>query len=383
MYDHQKVFEVEHKGHVVGWIVLDSLAHNLTFGGCRIIPDLTCDEVRELANTMTKKLIVHGLPTGGAKGGVVANAGGLPLDEILFAFGAGLRGVLDTHVVIGKDLGATDHKIDMIYKGVGSHQLTPVQKSFPDIDVPTSIADLDGYIPNMTALGVLYSALAAANRDDLDGVRVCIQGAGAVGKGAALRFMETGASIVAISDINQAVVSEGKGFTAEDIEAGLEGGNIDASRLQNSKVIGRDELFAVDCDLMILAAGSNTVDEKLADGIQASQLVEGSNFGLTLPARDVLARKGTLVVPDIVASSSSAAMVCRQLGAGNQANSDELWRDIQHGIHESTRECIRLSQQHKCTIREAFNDAFLPERRQKISYKNGVDCSFEADSKNS
>ena len=104
---------------------------------------------------------------------------------------------------------------------------------------------------------------------------------------------------------------------------------------------------------------------------------------MTLPARDGLARKGTLVVPDIVASSSSAAMVCRQLGAGSQANSDELWRDIQHGIHESTRECIRLSQQHKCTIREAFNDAFLPERRQKISYKNGADCSFEADSKNS
>ncbi len=375
MYEKQKVLEIKSDGVLLGYIVVDSFRNGLSFGGCRILNDLRQEEVQELAQTMTKKLFIHGLPIGGSKGGVIANAGGLDIEDILYRFGQSARGILDNSIVIGKDLGATNDRIALIYKGLGSRQLTPVQKKFPNSDLPEFLNGLNGYLPNMTALGVMYATLAALGREDLKGVRVAIQGAGAVGRGAFFRFLESGATVVGMSDIENCVIN-GSGLKREGVEKGVQNGKIDVECFEGSDIESSQYLLSTDCDVLVLAAGSNTVDGQVAKNIKANYIVEGSNFGLKLDARDQLFERSVVVVPDIIASSSSAAMVCSQMGSGNQLDGEKLWKDIREGIFKSTQACLEISKHDKVSIRNALNQIYLPRIASEFDFQWGAETQL-------
>ncbi len=375
MYEKQKVLEIKSDGVLLGFIVVDSFRNELSFGGCRILNDLKKEEVQELAHTMTKKLFIHGLPIGGSKGGVIANAGGMEIDDILYRFGQSARGILDKSIIIGKDLGATNDRIAMIYKGLGSRQLAPVQRNFPKSVLPEFLNGLKGYLPNMTALGVMYTTLAATGREDLKGVRVAIQGAGAVGRGAFFRFQECGATVVGMSDIENSV-SNNSGLKREDVEKGIQNGKIDVKCFEGSAIEPSQSLLTTECDVLVLAAGSNTVDGQVAKNIKANYIIEGSNFGLKLDARDELFERSVVVVPDIIASSSSAAMVCSQMGSGDQIDPEKLWKNIKLGIFKSTQACLEISKHDKISIRNALNKIYLPRIASEFDFQWGAEIQF-------
>src|SRR4051812_5879469 len=53
-----------------GVLVVDNSFFGPAGGGTRMAPDLTEDEVADLARAMTYKYALNGLPTGGAKAGI-------------------------------------------------------------------------------------------------------------------------------------------------------------------------------------------------------------------------------------------------------------------------------------------------------------------------
>ncbi|HEU4410818.1 MAG TPA: Glu/Leu/Phe/Val dehydrogenase dimerization domain-containing protein [Polyangiaceae bacterium] len=347
-----------------GWLVVDTLRDGLAFGGFRFSPAVTEAEVRGLARAMTWKLAGHGLPTGGAKGGLRCDPSDPRLGDWLRAFVAQCGEPLRRVAVVGKDMGATDALLDRLYAELGRAQLALIRPRAGGRACPERLRDLSGYVPHMTGRGVAWAA-AAALSGDIAGRRVAIQGAGAVGVGAAVRLAELGAETVAISDARGTLAAPPGGALPVEglVRAAGPGGLIDRGRCDFAHVAApRDALLSAEADVLVLAASSHSVDEALAAGVRAPLVVEGSNFGLTEGAREALAARGVAVIPDVIASSSSAAMVCHQLATGNAWPADALWATIRGAIERSVALGLEGARRDGVTVREAYLRRFAGGR---------------------
>ena len=339
---------------VAGWLVIDTLADGLAFGGFRFTPTVTRSEVERLARCMTWKLAGHGLPVGGAKAGLRCDPTGEGLARKLRVFAEHTGEALRGRVMVGKDMGASDAILDALYHAVGVPQLGLVQRRAPGAAVPDRLRDLTGYRRHMTGLGVAWAAEAALG-GAVQGARVAIQGFGLVGAGAAVRLRDLGAVVVAVSDAAGAV-AHADGLDVAELLAATEGRKtVDRAALRGRfEARGRDSLFDIDADVLVLAAASHSVDAPLAAQIAAPLVVEGSNFGLTDEARTELHRRGRVVIPDLIASSSSAAMVARQMAARNTLGEAALWRDIRAAIAQETRESLAAALRSGADVRTAY-----------------------------
>jgi glutamate dehydrogenase (NAD(P)+) len=274
---------------------------------------------------MHHKLLPVGLPTGGAKAGLKADPGDPLLLEKARAFGEQARQLLSTTVVLGKDMGATDAVMEAIYAGAGISQLFLAKTR--GASCPDRIGELAGYRSHMTGLGVAW-AVRAARKEGVEGARVLVQGWGVVGKGSAVRLEEIGATVVGHSDVQGAHVGE--------------------------QVLERDALLGMEADVLVLAAASGSVDEALARTVSAPLVVEGANLALTADARKVLFSRGIEVVPDCIASCSSASLVASQVALGNEGDPAAIWARIEAGIAASIQEARVLGAEEGIPLREAF-----------------------------
>jgi glutamate dehydrogenase (NAD(P)+) len=150
---------------------------------------------------------------------------------------------------------------------------------------------------------VAFVAREAARKVGLDlaGARVAVQGFGNVGSHAAEAFAELGCRVVAVSDALGGVRNPA-GLDVDELlrraRAGVTGHDgMDAEHIDN------DELLATECEILVPAAVGGVLHEGNADRVRARMVVEGANVPLTPGADRVLAERGTIVVPDILANA--------------------------------------------------------------------------------
>lgn len=352
----QTVYATETHG-VLAWLVIDRIKNGLAFGGFRFTDTVDFKQVSMLARTMSWKLAGHGLPVGGAKAGVSCRPDHPDINAILKDLASAWREPLSQHVILGKDMGASDALLDQLYTYLGKPQLHLVQANAPA--APSRIRDLSGYVRDMTGLGAVISADAAVG--SLKGKRLLIQGAGIVGAGVAMRAKQHGALVVGISDVDRAIVCADGLPVAEKVLAARETGRpFDLSQLDGvgGTWISRDTMLAQNADILFLAAGSHVVTEAIAQTIRAATVVEVSNFGLTQEANTVLFERGILVVPDVISSSSSAAMTCYQLSKGNGWKPGPLWDLIENNIRAAVTSGMERSKLERESLREAYRSVY-------------------------
>jgi glutamate dehydrogenase/leucine dehydrogenase len=349
-----------------GWLCVNTLNNGMAFGGCRFDLSVTRADVEQLAQCMTWKLAAHGLPVGGAKGGLCIDPRSPHIQNVIKAFAKGASEFLTTRVVLGKDLGATNELMDAMYASLNMNQLDIIKRQGA-YHGPGRLRDLTGYRPHMTGLGVTWACQSALN-DKIKGVRVGIQGSGAVGMGTAYHMFNLGARVVAMSDVSCAIIKD-SGFSFSDLSEIISNGQIqrEIATQKGAQVIVTDQLLTSDLDLLILAASSHSVKGSHAEKIKASTVAEGSNFGLTPDARIILQKRNVLVIPDILASSSSGAMVAYQLSSRNQLSYDDLWTKIHSGIKESVAASIRASNVSKVDLRTAYINEVVPGLLKKAA----------------
>jgi glutamate dehydrogenase (NAD(P)+) len=341
------------------YISVNTLRGGMAFGGCRFSPNVTAEEVSELAYCMSLKLAPHGLPVGGAKGGFAVSPQNPKMLNIAADFGKQMGQLLKSNVVLGKDLGATDEIMDHIYASAGFPQLSPVHAHHPGKKVPNRIRDLTGYQKNMTGKGVSWAA-SAYFKEKIAKQTVIIQGSGAVGVGTAIRLMDMGATIVGISDKDHAVYNK-TGLSREFFTTMIQGGKIDPQKIpKQSELLQSEQLYGLNANILILAAASRSVLDSHASKVQAELVVEGSNFGLVETARTLLFKRGLMVIPDVIASSSSAAMVAYQMSSGNGIAEDDMWNRIQTSILQATSQTVEVSRVEKIEPRQAYVDILVP-----------------------
>jgi glutamate dehydrogenase/leucine dehydrogenase len=157
-----------------------------------------------------------------------------------------------------------------------------------------------------TAQGGYYVLNEAAKKLKIKtGSAVAVQGFGNAGANMAKIVAENGYKVVAVSDSRGAVYNS-KGL---DIQALLKhkektGGVINFSGGKNLS----DDILEQDVKVLVLAALENSVTLDNVNSIKASLIIELANGPVALDADEVLAKKGIVVVPDILANAGGVGV---------------------------------------------------------------------------
>lgn len=280
-----------------------------TKGGIRYHPGVTIDEVKALAMFMTWKCAVVGIPYGGAKGGVKVDAKAMSqseLENLTRRYTSELMPILgpDTDIP-APDVNTNGQTMAWLMDTYSMN----VGHSVPGVTTgkPIVLGGSEGRV-EATGRGVVF-AIEEAVKDlefDLEGARVAVQGFGNVGSIAAELISELGAKVVAVSDSRGGIYNP-NGLDLRQVrlhkqENGMLQGFADADNISD------EELFALDCDILIPSALENTITEENADRIKARLIAEGANGPTTPEADDILFDRGITLLPDIYANAGGVTV---------------------------------------------------------------------------
>jgi glutamate dehydrogenase/leucine dehydrogenase len=318
-------------------VVIDNTARGPAIGGVRVSPEVDVEEVYRLARTMTFKSAVADLPHGGAKSGIIADPADPDIERIFRIFARLIGGL--TEYIPAPDMGCNEAAMAWIHDEIGRVA-----------GLPEEIGGLPLDKLGATGYGLAECAEVACGHAGmkLSGARVAIQGFGSVGKAAARFLAAKGAFVVAASDSRGAVHSPGGLPVGKLVAAVEEEGTVAACA--EGKRIDREELFTVDCDILIPAAIPDAIHEGNAGQIKAGLILEGANIPATPQAERILARRGVLIVPDFIANAGGLIMAAMEVAGKSEG---EAFAAIGEKIRANTRRILEKSERENVLPREA------------------------------
>jgi glutamate dehydrogenase len=278
-------------------------------GGIRFHPELTIDDVRDLAFLMVLKCAVVNIPFGGSKGGVVVNPKELSRNELEQVTRGYIRAIAE-YIGPYKDIPApdvyTDEKImvwimDEYERIKGQH--VPAVVTGKPLELAGSRARRYS-----TSLGGIYVLEEAMRKTGMGRSEVCVavQGFGNVGENAAGILFDRGYKIVAVSDSKGGIYSDSgldiKAVIKHKREKGSVGG------FQGSKDITNDELLTSDCDILIPAALSDQLNAGNAKEVKAKIVLELANAPTTTEADEIFYDKKIMLIPDVLANAGGVVV---------------------------------------------------------------------------
>lgn len=284
-------------------------ARGPTKGGIRFHPELTLDDVRDLAFLMALKCAVLNIPFGGAKGGVAVNPKELSRKELEQVTRGYIRAISD---FIGpyKDIPApdvyTDEKImvwilDEFERIKGEH--VPAVVTGKPIELGGSKAR--SYSTSLGGIHVLEEAMKKTKMNKT-GSDIAIQGFGNVGENAARILYQTGYKITAVSDSRGGIINKDSLNIPEVMGYKQKTGSV--VDFPGSKNITNAELMVSDCDILIPAALSEQLNEYNAKDVKAKIVLELANAPTTIEADRVFQDNEILVIPDILANAGGVVV---------------------------------------------------------------------------
>jgi glutamate dehydrogenase (NAD(P)+) len=291
-----------------GVLVIDNTARGTGKGGTRMSPTLTVGEVARLARTLTWKWAAVDLFHGGAKAGILGDPRSPGKERILRAFARALANEVPREYVFGLDMGLNENDAAIFVDELGDRGAST--------GLPRTLGGLPYDQLGVTGFGVAEVADAAAPMIGfhLAGARVAIQGFGAVGRAAAERLDQLGASVVAVSTADGWVHDPDGLDVAELVAASTAYGDACVTHHPSYSPAAQD-LLTAPVDVLIPAAREDTVDVDIAASTTARLIIEGANLPTTAAAREVLHERGVVVVPDFIANAGGVVAAAHSTDA--------------------------------------------------------------------
>ena len=295
-------------------------------GGIRFSDEVDLQEVEALASLMTYKCAIVDVPYGGAKGGIAIDPKKYSVHE--------LEMITRRYTMELKKYGFIGPGVDVPAPdvGTGAREMSWIKDTYTmlygmdDVSAsacvtgkPLSQGGIQGRT-EATGLGLYYAtrdflqneAFCAANgiKPGVAGKTVILQGFGNVGYYAAKFFRDNGAKVIAVSEYNGAV------YNADglDIEA------LKKHQLKEKSLLGfagaQRELPAEralamieePCDILVPAALEKQITKDNAPRIRAKLVSEGANGPTTPWAEEILNKKGTIVLPDMLMNAGGVTV---------------------------------------------------------------------------
>jgi glutamate dehydrogenase (NAD(P)+) len=277
-------------------------------GGIRYHSTADLDEVRALAALMTWKTALVDLPFGGAKGGIQCEPHLMSEAEIqrmTRRFMLAISYVLGVNRDIpAPDLNTNAQTMAWMMDAYGQrYGYTPAIVTGKPVELGGSLGR-----DAATGRGVVIVTEEAARHlgRPLEGATVAIQGFGNVGSWAARLYAEQGCRVVAVSDVRGGIYREdGLDIGAVMTHVGESGSVVGCPGTES---ITNEEILLLGVDWLVPAALGGVIHARNADKVAARAVVEAANHPVTPEADAILADRGVLVIPDIMANSGGVTV---------------------------------------------------------------------------
>lgn len=303
-------------GHIevfTGYRVQHSSARGPCKGGIRYHPEVDLNEARALAALMTWKCAVVDLPYGGAKGGVCCNPRQMSETEVCRLTRRYTAMILP---ILGprRDIPAPDVNTNPQVMAWMADTVSMLEGNSVIEVVTGKPVAMGGSLgrKEATGRGVAIAAREILKRIERQAAdtRVAVQGYGNVGSVAATLLHEMGCPVVAISDVSGGLHNP-RGLDIPAINAFMD--KHPRSLLEDVEPNGADrisneELLTCDVDLLVPAALEHQLRADNAPHVRARIIVEGANGPTTREADAILADRGVVVAPDILANAGGVVV---------------------------------------------------------------------------
>jgi len=133
-----------------------------------------------------------------------------------------------------------------------------------------------------------------------------IQGFGNVGATAARCFHDAGARITALQDVGGTLWNP-RGIDLPALQTWVANGGA-LAEWQGAEPITAADFWSVEVDILVPAALEGQIHVGNAHAIRAGIVLEGANGPTTPEADDILAERGVLVVPDVLANAGGVTV---------------------------------------------------------------------------
>lgn len=269
-------------------LAIHSTARGPAFGGCRLWTydnELAAlNDALRLSQGMSLKNALAELPFGGGKAVIIKPAGDFDRPALFAAFGRAVQSLQGDYIT-AEDVGTTT--ADML----GMQAQTAFVSGIPRDGA------FGGDPSPKTAWGVFVSIEAGVRlqlrRGSLDGVRVALQGLGAVGWHLAEFLHQAGAKLV-VADVDPAKVER-------------------AQALLGAQAVGVDDILSADVDVLAPCALGASLNALTVPSIRARLIAGAANNQLaTLADGDALQQRGICYLPDYLVNAGGIISVARE-----------------------------------------------------------------------
>ncbi|MCH8500293.1 MAG: amino acid dehydrogenase [Aliidiomarina sp.] len=250
-------------------------------------------DVLRLSRGMTYKSALAGLPLGGGKAVIIGDAKKDKSEAFFKAYGRFVN------ALGGKYITAEDVNIRTSDIAIVATETAYVAGT------EGKAGDPSPHTAEGTYLGLKAAAKHAFGNEDLSGLKIAIQGLGAVGYDFAKYCANEGAKLI-VCDVNQESVDRAVA------ELGAEAVSIDA-------------IYDADVDVYAPCALGATINDETLKRIKAKVIAGSANNQLATPAHDKIVKDmGILYAPDYVINAGGVIHVCSE--AANFSREDTAAR---------------------------------------------------------
>ena len=199
---------------------------------------------------------------------------------------------------------------------------------------------------------VLRQAIRDAHKfglavNNLNGLRVAIQGFGNVGYHFANLIQEDKVNIIAVSDSLGGIYDPfGLDIAAVKKIKDVTGSVINFPGVQT---ITNDNLLLLNCDVLVPAAKESVITDKNAGSIRAKIILELANGPVSLQADAILVSKGVFIIPDILANAGGATVSYYewvQNNGGDKWILGEIDEKLEYTMNTSTYEVLKTAKEY-------------------------------------
>jgi glutamate dehydrogenase (NAD(P)+) len=315
-------------------VVVDHELFPVAAGGTRMLPDVDESEVARLARAMTWKFAACRVPYAGAKAGV-RFAGG-DRAAVLAAYKRALEPYRESFLT-GPDMGS--QPADFVEDGAA--ELPLWAKSHEGLG-------MDDLATGHGVKGAAEAALAYLGRS-LEGATVAIEGFGKVGAGTARACAGGGAKVVGVSTVN-GLLADPDGLDVE-LLYGLREAHGDRLVEQGpTSARPREELFELDCDVLVPGARPDAVTRDLAERGRWAVVAPGANVPYASGALEILHRRGIVAVPDFLSNSGGVHLY---ESVAQDADPAEALVTIEELVRTAVERILRAADESGVTPMEA------------------------------
>ncbi|SFB13138.1 MULTISPECIES: Glu/Leu/Phe/Val dehydrogenase [unclassified Bacillus (in: firmicutes)] len=327
-----------------------------TKGGVRFHPEVDEEEVKALSMWMSLKCGIVDLPYGGGKGGIICDPRTMSMGE-LERLSRGYVRAISQIVGPTKDIPAPDvYTNSQIMAWMMDEYSRLREYDSPGFITgkPLVLGGSQGR-EKATAQGVVICIEEAAKKRGIsvEGARVVVQGFGNAGSFLAKFLHDAGAKVIGISDAYGALYNP-DGLDIDYLLDRRDSFGTVTTLFDNT--ITNQELLELECDILVPAAISNQITANNAHNIKASIVVEAANGPTTLEATKILAERGILLVPDVLASSGGVTVSYFEWVQNNQGyywSEEEVNEKLQKVLVQSFNNVYETAEQRKVNMRLA------------------------------